>query len=413
LETRVVVTGMGAVTPLGNDVPTTWDGLVAGRCGVGRITLFDAEAMGISVTIAAEVKDLDPDEILGRRAARRSDRFTVFAVVAAREAVQHAAIELDDDVKLRAGVVVGTGIGGVSSLLNNHDTFTASGPRRVSPFMVPMMMPNAASAAVSIDLQVKGPNMCVATACATGTNAIGEAGEMIRRGVADVMICGGSEAVIVPVSLAAFANMGALSTRNDEPTRASRPFDANRDGFIVGEGGGVVVLESLEHAQRRGAHIHAELVGYGATSDAFHITAPDENGAGAAEAMRLAISGMEPEQVDYINAHGTSTILNDAMESKAIRQVFGDHADSLAISSIKSMTGHLVGAAGAVEAIACVKSLETGWVPPTINYETPDPKCDLDYVPNEAKKLDPQIVISNSFGFGGHNGCLAFRRWEE
>jgi len=404
---------MGAVTPLGNDVPTTWDGLVAGRCGVGRITLFDAEAMGISVTIAAEVKDLDPDEILGRRAARRSDRFTVFAVVAAREAVQHAAIELDDDVKLRAGVVVGTGIGGVSSLLNNHDTFTASGPRRVSPFMVPMMMPNAASAAVSIDLQVKGPNMCVATACATGTNAIGEAGEMIRRGVADVMICGGSEAVIVPVSLAAFANMGALSTRNDEPTRASRPFDANRDGFIVGEGGGVVVLESLEHAQRRGAHIHAELVGYGATSDAFHITAPDENGAGAAEAMRLAISGMEPEQVDYINAHGTSTILNDAMESKAIRQVFGDHADSLAISSIKSMTGHLVGAAGAVEAIACVKSLETGWVPPTINYETPDPKCDLDYVPNEAKKLDPQIVISNSFGFGGHNGCLAFRRWEE
>lgn len=413
MRRRVVITGLGAITPLGNDVPTMWDALLAGKSGAGPITRFDAS--NLEVRIAAEVKGFDPAALFGSREARRNDLFTLYALAAARQAVTDAQLEFDDALREATGVVVGTGIGGALTLLENHDILRQSGPRRVSPFMVPMMMPNAASAAISIAYSLRGPVISVASACTTGSNAIGEAAEMIRRGAAEVVLCGGSEAVLHPISVAGFANMGALSTRNDEPQRACRPFDAERDGFVIGEGAGVLVLESLEYAQRRGAHIYAELVGYGATADAFHIAAPDEDGAGAARAMEMALkdAGITPQEVDYINAHGTSTPLNDRTETCAIRRVFGAHADRVAVSSTKSMTGHLMGAAGAVEAIICVKSLETGWVHPTINYEHPDPDCDLDYVPNQARKIDPRVALSNSFGFGGHNGCLIFRRWEE
>ena len=413
MKQRVVITGLGAVTPLGNDVPTTWGALVAGRSGIGPITCFDASDM--DVQIAAEVKDFDPVALFGRRKARRNDRFTLFALEAARQAVADAGLEFDDGLEQVAGVFIGTAIGGILTLLENYDALQKFGPRRVSPFMVPMMMPNAASGTVAITYGLRGPNLSIASACATGSHAIGEAAEVIRRGDAEVMLCGGSEAVIAPLTLSAFKNMGALSTRNDEPQRACRPFDAGRDGFVLGEGAGVLVLESLEYARRRGAHIYAELVGYGASADAFHVTAPDETGAGAALAMEraLQVAGLSPEEVDYINAHGTSTLLNDPMETRAIRNVFGPHAGRLVVSSTKSMMGHLMGAAGAVEAIACLKSLETGWVHPTVNYETLDPECDLDYVPNQARQTWPRVALSNSFGFGGHNGCLVFRRWEE
>jgi 3-oxoacyl-[acyl-carrier-protein] synthase II len=413
MKRRIVITGLGAVTPLGNDVPTMWNALVAGQSGIGPITSFDAS--GLEVRIAAEVKDFDPVALFGHREARRNDRFTLFTLEAARQAVADAALEFDDGLRQATGVLVGTAIGGILTLLKNYDILQTSGPHRVSPFMAPMMMPNAASATVAITYGLRGPNLCVASACATGSHAIGEAAEVVRRRQAEVMICGGSEAVIAPLSLSGFKNMGAVSTRNDEPHRACRPFDAERDGFVMGEGAGVLVLESLEHARRRGVRIYAELIGYGATADAAHITAPDEEGTGAAQAMALALrdAGLPPKAVDYINAHGTSTPLNDRIETRAIRTVFGSHADRLAVSSTKSMMGHLMGAAGAVEAIACLKSLETGWVPPTVNYEHPDPECDLDYVPNQARRLEPRVVLSNSFGFGGHNGCLIFHRWGE
>jgi 3-oxoacyl-[acyl-carrier-protein] synthase II len=414
MENRVVITGLGAVTPLGNDAPTMWEGLLAGRSGVARIRQFDPS--GIEVQIAAEVKDFDAEEIFGRRQVRRSDRFTLFALEAARQAVEDAELALDaqHDLRTDAGVLIGTGIGGVLTLLENYDVFQERGSHRVSPLMVPMMMPNAASAAIAIEYGLRGANFALSSACATGSHALGEAAAVIRRGDADVMLCGGSEGAIHPLSVSAFANMKALSTRNEDPTRACRPFDAERDGFVIGEGSAVLVLESLTHAQERGAHIYAELIGYGITSDAFHVAAPDETGGGAALAMQQALdsAGLAPEKVDYINAHGTSTRLNDRIETQAIRTVFGAHADDLAVSSTKSMLGHLMGAAGAAEAIACVRSLETGWVHPTINYQTPDPDCDLDYVPNEARKLKPRVVLSNSFGFGGHNGCVIFRRWE-
>jgi 3-oxoacyl-[acyl-carrier-protein] synthase II len=408
---RIVVTGLGAVTPVGNDVPTLWEALVAGRSGIDHITRFDTSDM--EVRIAGEVKGFDPVALFGHREARRNDLFTLYALEAARQAIADADLAFDDEVKQNTGVLIGSGIGGVLTLLENYDVLLASGPRRVSPFMVPMMMPNAASAAVSIAYGLRGPSISIASACATGTNAIGEAGEMIRRGQADIIICGGTEAVIHAISLSGFKNMGAISTRNDEPQRACRPFDAERDGFVMGEGSGILVLESLERAQQRGARIYAELVGYGTTCDATHITAPDKTGGGAAQAMALALKGIVPEEIDYINAHGTSTPLNDRAETKAIRHVFGSHADRLVISSTKSMMGHLMGASGAVEAIACAKTLETGWVHPTINYENPDPECDLNYVPNQAQKLNPQVALSNSFGFGGHNACVALRRWEE
>lgn len=413
MRKRVVITGLGAVTPLGKDVPMLWDGLLAGRSGVGPITQFDAT--DLKVRIAAEVKDFDPETLFGRRKARRNDRFTLFALEAARQAIADAGLQFEQGDGREVGVIIGTALGGVLTLLRNHEILLRSGPRRVSPFMAPMMMSNAASAAVAIAYGLQGPNLALVSACATGSNAIGEAAEVIRRGHADVMICGGSEAMIAPLALAGFNNMGVVSTRNDEPDRASRPFDADRDGLVLGEGAGVLALESLEHARARGCRIYCELVGYGASSDAYHITAPEETGQGAALAMERVLhdADLEPEEVDYINAHGTSTALNDRIETKAIRTVFGLHADHLVVSSSKFMLGHLIGAAGAVEAIACVKSLEIGWVHPTINYKKPDPECDLDYVPNQARKLDPRVILSNSFGFGGHNGCLIFSRWEE
>jgi 3-oxoacyl-[acyl-carrier-protein] synthase II len=413
MKRRVVITGLGVVTPLGNDVATFWEGLLEGRSGAGPITQFDPAEL--EVRIAAEVKDFDPIVLFGKRRARRNDRFTHFALEATRQAITDADLTFEGSDGQNVGVLIGTAIGGFVTLLDNFEVFLASGSRRVSPFMVPMMMPNAASAAIAITYGLHGPNITISSACATGTHAISEAGEMIRRGHSEVMICGGSEAIIAPIAMAGLKNMGALSTRNDDPQRASRPFDADRDGFVMGEGAGVLILESLEYASARKARIYCELAGHGATSDAFHITAPDETGQGAAWAMEQALSDADiaPEEVDYINAHGTSTPLNDRTETIAIRTVFGPHADQIAVSSTKSMIGHLIGAAGAVEAIACVKSLETGWVHPTINYETPDPECDLDYVPNQARMLEPKVILSNSFGFGGHNGCLILRRWEE
>jgi 3-oxoacyl-[acyl-carrier-protein] synthase II len=389
-----------------------WEALLAGKSGAGRITRFDPT--GLEVQIAAEVKDFDAVALFGSREARRNDLFTLYALAAARHAIADAQLEFDDELRQATGVIIGTGIGGALSLLENYDILKQSGPRRVSPFMVPMMMPNAASAAISITHGLRGPVMSIASACTTGCNAIGEATEMIRRGAAEVILCGGSEAVLHPVSVSGFTNMGALATRNDAPERASRPFDAERNGFVMGEGAGVLVLESLEYTQRRGAHIYAELIGYGSNADAFHIAAPEENGTGAVRVIELALqdADLAPQEVDYINAHGTSTLLNDRTETLAIRHVFGAHADRLAVSATKSMMGHLMGAAGAVEAIVCAKSLETGWVHPTINYEHPDPACNLDYVPNQARKMEPRIAMSNSFGFGGHNGCLVFRRWE-
>jgi 3-oxoacyl-[acyl-carrier-protein] synthase II len=413
MKRRVVITGLGVVTPIGNDVSTFWEGLLEGRSGAGPITRFDPAEM--EVRIAAEVKDFDPVVLFGKRGARRNDRFTHFALEAARQAIADADLKFDGDDGQNVGVLIGTGIGGVITMLDNFEVLQARGPRRVSPFMVPAMMPNAASAAIAITYGLHGPNLTISSACATGSHAISEAGEMIRRGQSEVMICGGSEAIIAPIAIAGLKNMGALSTRNDDPQRASRPFDADRDGFLMGEGAGVLILESLEYANARKAHIYCELAGHGATSDAFHITAPDEAGQGAAWAMEQALShaGISPEEIDYINAHGTSTPLNDRTETIAIRTVFGPHADQIAVSSTKSMIGHLIGAAGAVEAVACVKSLETGWVHPTINYETPDPECDLDYVPNQARRLEPKVILSNSFGFGGHNGCVILRQWEE
>ena len=413
MRKRVVITGLGAVTPLGNDVATYWAGLIEGQSGVGPVTAYDASDQ--KSQIAAEVKDLDPDGRLGRKQARRTDRFTHMALIASDEAMADAGLDLDGVGNgHHVGVMLGSAIGGLGTLLGSHEVLLSRGPGRVSPLMVPMMMSNAAAGEIAIRYGLHGQSLSVASACATGANALGEGAELIRRGVAEVMICGGSEATMHPLAQAAFANMQALSTRNDEPQRASRPFDAGRDGFVMGEGAGVLILESLEHAQQRGARIYAELTGYGTSSDAFHITAPDEDGQGATLSMRRALdgAGLAPEEVDYINAHGTSTPLNDAIETKAIRTVFGQHAYRVPVSSTKSMIGHLLGAAGAVEAIACVRTLETGVIHPTVNYETPDPDCDLDYVPNLARETHPRMAMSNSFGFGGHNATIIFSAWE-
>jgi 3-oxoacyl-[acyl-carrier-protein] synthase II len=395
---------------LGNNVDQTWDNLVRGVSGIGLISHFDAS--DYKTRIAAEVKGFDASLQFGNREARRMDRFSQFAVAAAQMAVQDSGLEINESNCDQIGVVIGTGIGGLGTLYEQMQVFVERGPARVSPFLVPMMLPDTAAGMVAIYLGVRGPNMAIVTACATGTNTIGEAAEMIRRGKASVILAGGSEAAIVPIAMAGMSVMGALSTHNEDPQRASRPFDLDRDGFVMGEGAAILVLESWENAKERGAHILAEVSGYGATNDAYHISAPSENGAGAARCMQIALSdaNLSLEQIDYINAHGTSTTLNDKSETAAIKTVFGENAYQIPVSSTKSMTGHLLGASGALEAIFCVRALQEGLIPPTINYNTPDPECDLDYVPHQARQKELEHVMSNSFGFGGHNATIVLSR---
>lgn len=409
MSERVVITGMGAVTPLGLGVEALWSGVLAGRSAVGPITRFDAS--GLATRIAAEVKDFDPGAHFDRKEARRMERFVQFALLAARQALADAGLEVGAATRTRTGVVVGTGIGGVGVLIEQAKVLETQGPRRVSPFLIPMMLPDMAAGQIAIDQGLEGPNMALISACASGANAIGEAAEMIRRGTADVMIAGGSESAILPVAIAGFNVMGAISTNNEAGPAANRPFDARRDGFVMGEGAGIVVLEALSHARARGARIHGELAGYGSSADAWHIVAPREDGAGAALAMRSALdsAGLTPADIDYVNAHGTGTALNDAIETRAIKEVFGAEAARVAVSSTKPVTGHLLGAAGAVEAIICLRALAEGVIPPTINYAEPDPACDLDYVPNEPRPTRLRVAMSNSFGFGGHNACLVLR----
>ena len=408
MKKRIVVTGMGTVSPLGNDVAATWTAIKEGRSGVASIKKFDTT--GFRTTIGAETKDFDPKAHFSVKEARRLDPFVQYAVVAAREALRDAGLTFDNGLGMRTAVIVGSGIGGMTTTTEQNLVLREQGANKVSPFLIPMILPETAASMVAIEFGLKGPNMAVTSACATGANAIGEAWEMIRRGVADVAVCGGTEAGVIPIAVAGFAAMRAISARNDEPERASRPFDRDRDGFVVGEGAGILVLETLEHALDRGATIYAEVLGYGSTDDAFHITAPDENGAGAAACMRAAMesAGLAPEQIDYINAHGTSTPLNDVIETRAIKAALGAHAYRVPISSTKSMTGHLLGAAGALEAILCIKSLQENVLPPTINLDNPDPECDLDYVPHSLRQVEIRTALSNSFGFGGHNACLIF-----
>jgi 3-oxoacyl-[acyl-carrier-protein] synthase II len=410
---RVVVTGVGALTPVGNTADELWSALIQGRSGIGPITKFDAT--GYPTRIAGEVKNFDPLVYVDKKEARRLDPYLQYAVASAVMAVEDAALDTGKVVGERFGVLIGSGIGGITTLLETHKILLEKGPDRVSPFFVPMMIVNMASGLVSMRFGAKGPNSAVVTACATGNHAIGDSFKVIQRGDADVMIAGGAEAIIVPLTIAGFCSMKAMSTHNDEPTKAMRPFDANRDGFVCGEGAGVVVLESLEHALRRDARIYAEVIGYGSTGDAHHMTAPDPEGDGAARAMAASLrdAGVDVSAVGYVNAHGTSTPYNDKFETIAIKRVFGDHARRLAVSSTKSMTGHMLGAAGGVEAIATALALHHGVLPPTINYETPDPDCDLDYVPNQARKQHVEIAISNAFGFGGTNATLAFRAYSK
>jgi 3-oxoacyl-[acyl-carrier-protein] synthase II len=410
-KTRVVVTGLGAVTPLGNSVPEYWRAICEGRSGVGPITRFDAKRL--DARIAAEVKGFDPLKVIEKKELKKLDLFIQYALAAGVEAVEDAKVDFSQVDPTRAGALVGSGIGGILSILEWHRVLLEKGPSRISPFFIPSLIVNMASGQLSIRYKLKGPNSSVVTACATGNHAIGDAFKIIQRGDADLMVAGGSEAIIDELPIGGFAQMKALSTRNDEPARASRPFDADRDGFVAGEGAGIVVLENAEHARRRGARIYAEIVGYGMTADAYHMTAPDPDGDGAVRAMTGALrdGGVRPEDVGYVNAHGTSTPYNDRTETLAIKQVFGDHARRLAVSSTKSMTGHLLGAAGGIEAVVTVLALQQGILPPTINYETPDPECDLDYVPNVARKAEVESALSNGFGFGGTNATLAFRRW--
>jgi 3-oxoacyl-[acyl-carrier-protein] synthase II len=410
LNNRVVVTGMGMVTPLGVDVPSTWQKLINGESGVDYITQYDPAIT--ETKIAAEVKGFDPSQYLDRKESRHMDRFVQFAVVSALQAVKQAGIK--DIPSQETGVVIGVGIGGLNTLLTQYDVLREKGADRVSPFLIPMMIPDMASGQVSIMLGAKGPNFCTSSACASGSDAIGESYEIIKRGETSVMIAGGAESVITPIAVAGFNSARALSTRNNEPKKASRPFDAERDGFIIGEGAAVLILESLAHAERRGAQILAEIVGYGATSDAFHITQPANGGEGGARAMKAALkeAGMKPGEISYINAHGTSTPLNDKNETMAIKSVFEKEAYKVPISSTKSMTGHLLGAAGSLEAAICILAIQNGIIPPTVNLTTPDPECDLDYVPNTARRATVSTALSNVFGFGGHNSTLIFRRYE-
>ncbi len=408
---RVVITGLGAVTPIGNDVKSFWEGIKAGKCGIDKVTHFDASEL--KTQIAGEVKDFDPSVCIEKKDARKMDRYTQFAVVAATEALEDAKIDMEQEDPWRVGVITGSGIGGIDTLVEQHNALLNKGPGRVSPFFIPMMIGNMGAAQIAIKFNARGINENVVTACASSTNAIGDALRHIQYGHNDVIIAGGAEAAVNELAFAGFCSMKAMSTRNDDPQTASRPFDAERDGFVLSEGAGFVVLEELEHAKKRGAHIYCELVGYGATDDAYHITSPIPGGEGGAKAMELAIqdAGIKPQEVTYINAHGTSTKYNDSFETQAIKSVLGEAAKNVAVSSTKSMTGHLLGAAGGVEAIVCSLAISEGYIPATINYQNPDPECDLDIVPNEGREQEVTVAMSNSLGFGGHNATIVMKKY--
>jgi beta-ketoacyl-acyl-carrier-protein synthase II len=417
-ERRVVVTGYGVVSCVGKNVPEFWDSLVNGRCGLGKVTRFDVSEY--RTQIAGEIKDFDPTLYMSAKEAKRMDRFCQLAIAAADEAVKTAGLPVDLRTAegidpTRCGVLVSSGIGGLGVLCEQHKTLLDRGPGKVSPMLIPMMIGDIASGNISIRTGAGGPNMGIVTACASGCHSIGESFWMIKRDDADMMLCGGAEDSVVPLGMAGFCSMKAMSQRNDDPLHASRPFDLNRDGFVMSEGAGVLMLEELEHAKKRGATILAEVVGYGASGDAYHITSPAPDGAGGARAMQMALkhANLKPEDVDYINAHGTSTELNDKFETMAIKTVFGEHAYKMAVSSTKGTTGHALGAAGGLECVACIKAIETGIVPPTINYETPDPECDLNITPNVAVKKDIKVALNNNLGFGGHNAALIFKRFED
>ncbi len=412
MERRCVITGMGAITPLGNDTASFWDGLKNGKNGIGYITKFDTT--DYKVKIAGEVKDFNAELYVNKKETKRNDLYSLYAVAAATQAVEESGLNLEEIDHDRFGVIIGSGIGGLQTIQEQVTKLCEKGPSKVSPLFIPMAIGNMAAGNVAIKFGAKGICENIVTACATGTNCIGEAFRAIKHGYNDVILAGGTEASITGIGVAGFTNLTALST-NSEPSKASRPFDKNRDGFVMGEGSGVLVLEELEHALKRGAKIYGEVVGYGANCDAYHITSPCPDGSGAAKAMKLAMAeaGITPEEVGYVNAHGTSTHANDSGETMAIKIALGNCAKTTAVSSTKSMTGHLLGAAGAIEAIACVKALEEGFIPPTINYETPDEECDLDYVPNTGRKADIKYALSNSLGFGGHNGVLCFKKWED
>ena len=413
MNKRVVITGLGIVSPLGLDVSATWQGLIAGRPGVGLITLFDASTF--DVKIAAEVKGFDPLQYVDRKRAKRTDRFTQFALAASLEAVENSRLRIDSSNGYEVGVIIGSGMGGLTTLSEQFKVLFNEGNSRISPFLIPTMIPDMASGEVSIQLGAKGPNYSVSSACASGTHAIGDAFTIIKQGYAQVMLAGGSEAVIIPIVIAGFSAMRALSTRNDDPSKASRPFDAERDGFVVGEGAAILVMESLEFALRRGAPILAEMVGYGATADAYHVAQLNGDGESVERAMLLGLrrANLKPESIDYISAHGTSTRLNDATETKAIKSLFGEYAYKVPVSSIKSMMGHTIGAAGAIEAVVSVLIIQNGIIPPTINLDSPDPECDLDYVPKVARQRKVRTVLSSSFGFGGHNAALVFAAYNK
>lgn len=409
---RVVITGLGVLSPVGIGKEAYWQALLRGQSGIDRLTRFDSSLYDSK--IAGEVKDFVPEQFLERKEIRRMDRFAQFGVAAARLAVGDAALEIGKEDPESIGVVIGSGIGGIETLCEQHSVLLNRGPNRISPLFIPMIISNMAAGQIAICLGPKGPNITLVTACASGTNAIGEAYLMLQRGAVEVVLAGGTETPIVPVAMAGFCSMKAMSTNNDEPQRASRPFDKNRDGFVISEGAGVLVLETLGHASARGARVYGEVAGYGCTADGYHITAPESEGTEAARAIRIALedAGISPDRVDYVNAHGTSTELNDKIETLAIKKVLGDHAYKVPVSSTKSMIGHSLGAAGALEAIACALSVSTDWVHPTINYEQPDPECDLDYVPNQARQCPVRVAVSNSFGFGGHNAVLVFKKFE-
>ncbi len=409
---RVVVTGLGALTPIGNNIAEYWEGLISGRNGIEPVTLFDASQH--ASRIAGEVKGFDPNAFLDRKESKRMDRFTQFAVIASVQALSDSQLIINELNADQVGIIIGTGVGGLRVMEEQQEIYLSKGPSRCSPFMVPTMIANMAAGMTAIHVGARGPNSCTVTACAAGSNAIGDAFRLIQYGYADVMFCGGTEAAVTPLSMAAFASMKALSTRNEEPSKASRPFSIDRDGFVMGEGSGILLLEELEHALARGAKIYAEIAGYGTTCDAYHMTSPIPDGRGAARAIELALKDaqLNPQDINYINAHGTSTPLNDSIETKAIKKAFGSHAKAIAISSTKSMTGHLLGGSGGIEAVATVLAVCRGQIPPTINLDNPDPECDLDYVPDISRTQQVGAAVSNSFGFGGHNASLVFKRYQ-